>query len=141
MKKIFLSILFLITLLSCGKKEEKFEAFSAETFAFDLGESWEVNATVRVKGITPFNDEKTEEYLYNLSLVIDLINPDSTIEKAKFSYAYSQKSNEKLKDLGLEAQFKLDSTFKEGVYKIVFNITDAHSNKSTTIEKELELKK
>jgi hypothetical protein len=141
MKKFFFIIVFTLTLISCGKKEEKFEAFSAEAFAYDLDNYWEVNVSVRVKGAAEFKDEKTDEYLYAFSFTIDLIHPDSTIEKNKFSFSHSQKSNEKLKDVGLEAQFELDSTYKEGNYKIVFNITDAHSNKSTSIEKELVLSK
>jgi len=34
------------------KEEVKFEAFSPEAFAYDIGNSWEVNATVNVKGFT-----------------------------------------------------------------------------------------
>lgn len=141
MKNYFFIIILILILISCGKKEEKFEAFSAEAFAYDLDNYWEVNITTRVKGVAEFKDEKTNEYLYALSFTIDLIHPDSSIDKNKFSFSHSQKSNEKLKDVGLEAQFELDSTYKEGVYKIVFNITDAHSNKSTSIEKELVLSK
>lgn len=141
MKSYFLIIILLLVLTSCGKKEEKLEAFSAEAFAYDLDNYWEVNITTRVKGVTEFKDEKTEEFLYALSFLIDLVHPDGTVEKNKFSFSHSQKSNEKLKDIGLEAQFELDSTYKEGNYKIVFNITDAHSNKSTSIEKDLILSK
>ncbi len=141
MKKLFVVVPLLLLLISCGKKEENLEAFSAETFAYDLGNTWEVNATARVKGVLPMKDKETDEYLYNLSLVIDLIKPDGTEEKAKFSYAHSQKSNEKLRDIGLEAQFELDSTYKEGNYKIIFTVTDAHSKKSAAIEKELILSK
>ncbi len=157
MKK-FLSffLLFLLT-ISCSKKEENFEAFSAETFAFDLGDKWEVNATVRVKGVKQVKVEDGDEsevkvkdkvkvdngdgYYSAITLNIDLIHPDGKIEKNKFSYTHSKKSNEILRDIGLEAQFELDSTYSEGVYKIVFNISDAHSQKSTSIEKELELKR
>jgi hypothetical protein len=139
-------LLFLLT-IACSKREENFEAFSAETFAFDLGDLWEVNATVRVKGVKQVKVkdkvkvDNGEEYYSALTLVIDLIHPDGKIEKNKFSYTHSKKSNEILKDIGLEAQFELDSTYSDGVYKIVFNISDAHSQKSTSIEKELELKR
>lgn len=140
MLKYLITILAMI-LISCGTKEEKLEAFSAEAFSFDLDNYWEVNITTRVKGAKEFKDEKTNEFLYALSFTVDLVHPDSTIEKNKFSFSHSQKSNEKLNDVGLEAQFELDSTYKEGEYKIIFNITDAHSNKSTSIEKELFLSK
>ncbi len=141
MKNYFFIIIFTLILISCGKKEEKFEAFNAEAFAYDLDNYWEVNITTRVKGVSEIKDEKTNEYLYELSFTIDLVHPDSTIEKNKFSFSHSQKSNEKLKDVGLEAQFELDSTYKEGNYKIIFNISDAHSKNSTSFEKELVLSK
>lgn len=157
-KLLLISILFLL-IFACGKKEENLEAFSAETFAFDLGNQWEVNATVRVKGVKQVKVEEGEGeevevevkdkvkvdngegYYSALTLNIDLIHPDGKIEKNKFSYTHSKKSNEILKDIGLEAQFELDSTYSDGVYKIVFNISDAHSQKSTSIEKEIELKR
>lgn len=150
--KIF-SLFFLLFLLTiaCSKKEENFEGFSAETFAFDLGDKWEVNATVRVKGVKQVKVEdgdgsevkvdNGEGYYSALTLNIDLVHPDGKIEKNKFSYTHSKKSNEILRDIGLEAQFELDSTYSDGIYKIVFNISDAHSQKSTSIEKELELKR
>lgn len=141
MKNYFFIIILILILISCGKKEEKFEAFSAEAFAYDLGNYWEVNITTRVKGVSEIKNEKTNEYLYELSFTIDLVHPDSTIEKNKFSFSHSQKSNEKLKDIGLEAQFELDSTYKEGNYKIIFNISGAHSKNSTSLEKELVLSK
>ena len=61
MKKIFLILLISSILISCSKKEVKFEAFSAEAVAFDLGDGTaEVNATVRVKGFT--QSEKDDNY-------------------------------------------------------------------------------
>ena len=53
MKKLFLFALTFALIISCSKKDIKFEAFSAEAFAFDIGDGTaEVNATVRVKGFT-----------------------------------------------------------------------------------------
>jgi hypothetical protein len=141
MKKIMFVILLLIITISCGKKEENLEAFSPETFAYDLVNQWEVNATVRVKGVKQIKIKNEDNYYSALTLNIDLIHPDGKVEKNKFSYTHSKKSNEILKDIGLEAQFELDSTYSDGIYKIVFNISDAHSQKSTSIEKELELKR
>jgi major membrane immunogen (membrane-anchored lipoprotein) len=141
MKKLLFILSSLLLIISCAKKEENFEAFSSEAFAYQIGETWEVNATVRARGITPVKDEQTDEYLYNLTLIIDLIKLDGTVEKAKFSYAHSHKSSEKLKDIGLEAQFELDSTYNEGTYKLNFHITDEHSKKSASIQKELLLER
>lgn len=141
MKRLFISLILLLVLFSCGKKEENLEAFSAEAFAYDLDNYWEVNISVRVKGVEQIEDEKTGEFISALSYTIDLVHPDSTVEKNKFSFAHSEKKSEQTKDIGLEAQFVLDSTYKVGVYKLVFTITDAHSKKTTSIEKELNLTK
>ena len=51
MKKFILLTLTVLLFTACSKKEEKFEAFSTEAFAYDLDGSWEVNATVRIKWI------------------------------------------------------------------------------------------
>ena len=74
MKNIFSPILLLILIVSCGEKEEvRFEAFSPEAFAYDLGYLWEVNATVNVRG---FKELETENELSaSLYFSIDLINP------------------------------------------------------------------
>ncbi len=141
MKKLFSLILALLLITSCGKKEEKFEAFSTEAFAYDLGGSWEVNATVRIKGFNQIIDKETGNYAATISLVVDLIKPDSSVEAGKFSYVHTETSKEKISDVGLEAQFVLDSTYQEGIYKIIFHIKDANSENQTSIETELELNK
>jgi hypothetical protein len=141
MKNIFLFLLIIILIISCSKKEEKFEAFSTEAFAYDLGGSWEVNATVRIKGFTQIEDKESGNYAATISLIVDLIKPDSTKEPAKFSYVHTETSKEKISDVGLEAQFELDSTYQEGIYKLIFHIKDANSENQTSIETELELKK
>ncbi|MFN3874213.1 MAG: hypothetical protein ACK4R9_14535 [Ignavibacterium sp.] len=141
MKKLFSLILALLLITSCAKKEEKFEAFSTEAFAYDLGGSWEVNATVRIKGFNQIIDKETGNYAATISLVVDLIKPDSSVEAGKFSYVHTETSKEKISDVGLEAQFVLDSTYQEGNYKIVFHIKDANSENQTSIETNLVLEK
>ncbi len=141
MKKLILFFLALTLIISCGKKENKFEAFSTEAFAYDLGGSWEVNATVRIKGFNQIIDKETGNYAATISLVVDLVKPDSSVEASKFSYVHSEMSKEKISDVGLEAQFTLDSTYKEGIYKVIFHIKDANSDNQTSIETDLELKK
>ena len=50
LKHFVLTILF-INLFACNNKPEpNLELFSPEAFAFDIGESWEVNASVYAKG-------------------------------------------------------------------------------------------
>lgn len=141
MKKLFSLILTLLLITSCGKKEERFEAFSTEAFAYDLGGSWEVNATVRIKGFNQIIDKETGNYAATISLIVDLVKPDSSVEAGKFSYVHTETSKEKISDVGLEAQFVLDSTYQEGIYKIVFHIKDANSDNQTSIETNLDLNK
>ncbi|MFN3695371.1 MAG: hypothetical protein ACK4UV_10215 [Ignavibacterium sp.] len=141
MKILFSLIIALLLITSCGKKEEKFEAFSTEAFAYDLGGSWEVNATVRIKGFNQIIDKETGNYAATISLVVDLIKPDSSVEAGKFSYVHTETSKEKISDVGLEAQFVLDSTYQEGIYKIIFHIKDANSDNQTSIETNLVLEK
>lgn len=141
MKYLILFFLTVILFISCNKKEDKFEAFSTEAFAYDLVGSWEVNATVRIKGFTQIEDKETGNYAATISLIVDMVKPDSSVEKGKFSYVHTETSKEKISDIGLEAQFELDSTYQEGDYKIIFHIKDANSDNQTSIETDLELKK
>lgn len=113
-------------IVACSKKDVKFEAFSAEAFAFDLGDGTaEVNATVRVKGFT--QTEKDNNYKAEVAYDVDLIKPDSTVTKSVFKFVQNDKGNEPIADIALEAQFPLDSTYKAGTYTLVFNIADKNS--------------
>jgi len=136
-----LTILFLLALLSlsCSKKEEvKFEAFSPEAFAYDIGDSWEINATVNVKGFV--KKEVGEELSASLEFTVDMIGPDSLEIKNIFIDSKAVTSKE-LIDVQLEAQFELDYNSPEGLYKITFNVTDINSEEVTSAEAEFELKK
>ena len=59
MKKLIF-IFAALTIFSCSKEQEKLEIFSEEAFAFYLEESWELNASARIKGFTQL---ESEEYL------------------------------------------------------------------------------
>jgi len=136
-----LTILFFLALLSlsCSKKEEvKFEAFSPEAFAYDIGDSWEINATVNVKGFV--KKEVGEELSASLEFTVDMTGPDSLEIKNIFSDSKDVTSGE-LIDVQLEAQFELDYNSPEGLYKITFNVTDINSGEVTSAEAEFELKK
>jgi len=75
MKKVFFLVISLFVIAGCSKKEVKLEAFSAEAFAYDIGDGTaEVNATVRVKGFTQI--EKNDNYNAEVSYVVDLVRPD-----------------------------------------------------------------
>ena len=136
-------VITLISLISlivgCGKKEEvKFEAFSPEAFAYDIGDSWEINATVNVKGFE--KKETGKELSTSLDFSVDIIDPDG-IETKDIFIDSKEVTSKELIDVQLEAQFELDYNSPDGLYKIVFNITDKFSGETVTAQVEFELKK
>ncbi len=139
MKKILFVVISLFVFISCSKKEVPFEAFSPEAFAYDLGDSWEVNSQVMVKGFLQF--EKDGIYTASLQYTIDLIKSNGEKVQSVFSDEKSETKNEPIMDVSLEAQFEIDSSYQEGDYKIIFYITDLNSDNQANIEVQLELSK
>jgi hypothetical protein len=139
MKKIFYVFFLVLVFISCSKKDEvKFEAFSPEAFAYDIGDAWEVNATVNVKGF--IKKEVGEKLSASLDLFVDLVNPDSSRVESIFVDSKEVTDNE-LIDIQLEAQFELDYDSAEGIYMIIFKIVDNYSGKEISSQTEFELKK
>jgi len=139
MKKLTLALLFLLVFASCSKKEEiKFEAFSPEAFAYDIGDSWEINATVNVKGFV--KKEVGDELSTSLGFSVDIIDPDGVKTNDVF-FDTKEVTSQELIDAQLEAQFELDYNSPDGLYKIVFYITDKYSGETISAEAEFELKK
>ena len=139
MKKIFYIFLLVLASISCSKKEKvKFEAFSPEAFAYDIGDAWEVNATVNVRGF--LKNEIGDEFSAALEYSVDLIGPDSLEIKNIFTDS-KEVASEELMDVQLEAQFELDYENPEGMYTIQFNVIDIMSGDATSASAEFELKK
>ncbi len=136
---IFSSFCVLLLLSSCSKEEKKLEAFNAEAFAYDLGESWEVDATVRVKGFK--QNENDNKYTATLSYDIDLIKPAGDTVKALISKTEDKSNDEEFMDVPLEVQFDLDSTYADGDYKLIFNVKDAETGKAASASASFNLKK
>ncbi len=137
MKKLLLILFLFFVTISCGNKEEiKFEAFSPEAFAYDIGEAWEVNATVNVRGFekTLKGDNITGSLSYN----VDMISPDGDVIKNIYT-DLKELTEEELNYMQLEVQFELDTTYREGSYQLVFNIVDNNSGDSTKSSVEFEL--
>lgn len=127
-----ISVFFIYALLfaGCGKEEQtKLEAYNAEAFAYDLGESWEVNATTRVKGFLQKEEKGT--FIALLTYNIDLVTTEGDTIKSMISKTEDKIKNEKMSDVDLETQFELDSTYAEGNYKVIFNVKDANTNQTT----------
>jgi hypothetical protein len=138
MNKLVLLISIMIVFVSCGKKEEeKFQAFSPEAFAYDIGDSWEVNATVNVKGFD--KKEVGEELSASFDYTVDVVGPDNLSKDSIFIDSKDLIENE-LTDVQLEAQFELDYNSPQGLYKIIFNVKDNNSGKVTTAQADFELK-
>jgi hypothetical protein len=137
MKSFLLYILILFSVISCNKKEEvKFVAFSPEAFAYDIGDGWEVNATINVKGFE--KKERDDGNFVSLSYSIDLINPDGDSTKSIFS-DLKEINEQEITDVQLEAQFELDNSSVQGKYSLLFNIKDNNSGKTTSAEAEFKL--
>ena len=133
-------ILFLLALISCSKEQEKLELFSEEAFAYYLEDSWELNATARVKGFTQLEDDD-DNYSAKLSYSIDLITPSAdTLSDVDYGLVDELKDEEMI-DLEIETQIEIDSSFSVGKYKIVFHVEDNLSQRSVSSEKEFSLSK
>lgn len=138
MKKVFLLFISLLIITACSKKDVKFEAFSAEAFAYDIGDGTaEVNATVRVKGFT--QTEKDDNYNAAVAYDVDLLKPDSTIRKSIFKFVQKADNGEPISDIALETQFTLDSTYQAGTYTLVYKIADKNSDNTLASKVNFDL--
>jgi len=139
MNKVLYILLFILLTISCSKKEEvKFEAFSPEAFAYDIGDAWEINATVNARGFV--KKEVSDELSASLGFSTDIIDPNGARTNDVF-FDTKEVTSQELIDVQLEAQFELDYNSPDGLYKIVFNITDKYSGETISAEAEFELKK
>ena len=140
MKK-FCSTIFFITilLLSCAKEETKLETFTPEAFAYDLGNSWEVNAVVNVKGFEQRKNSENNNFEASISYSADIKTPAGKIIKDMYTDKADFSSKEELLDVPIEVQFDLDSTYTEGTYRIIFNLEDNFSNGTATSSVDFNL--
>lgn len=139
MNKVLYVFFFILITISCSKKEEvKFEAFSPEAFAYDIGDSWEINATVNARGFV--KKEVGDEQSASLGFSVDLTYPDGS-EKIDMFIDSKEVTSKEIIDMQLEAQFELDYSSPEGLYKITFNVVDKNSGKVISLQTEFELMK
>lgn len=139
MKYFSSAILLLLLLYGCGKEEAKFEAFNPEAFAYDLGESWEVNSTTNIRG---FKQQRSDEiFSASISYSVDLETPAGDVVKSVFEHTEEKTYSEELIDMQVEAQFDLDTSYTSGNYKLIYKIKDNFGGKDTEIKVEFELSK
>ena len=138
-KKILLLIVITLYLSGCSKKEEKFELFSAESFAYSMEDGWELNVTVRSKGFE--QKENDNKFSARLSYYTNLQTPEGKLVN-KVSFGIIDKTeNEKISEIPIESQIKLDSTYKIGNYKIIFYVTDELTRRRAVSWSYFELSK
>ncbi len=131
-------ILFVILFNACSKKEEvKLTVYNATAFAYDLGNSWEVDATTRVKGFM----QKEDKGMFSASLAyeINLITPKKDTIKSLISKVVDKSEKEKMSDTNLEAQFDLDSTYSDGTYKLIWKVKDVFTSDTASSSSNFKL--
>ena len=138
MRKIILMLVSFLLVSSCSKKETKFEAFSAEAFAYDIGDGTaEVNATVRIKGFNQI--KKDDDYQVAVAYEVDLVKSDSVVQKSVFNFIQNQEGSEPIADMALESQFSLDSSYTAGTYTLIYNISDKNSENKIKSKVDFDL--
>lgn len=132
-------IIFMFVLLSsCSKEEVNLEAFNPEAFAYDLGNTWEVNATINVKGFEQ-REGSDDTFEASISYSADIKTPDGKTVENLYSDKTNISAEEEIIDIPLEVQFEMDSTYTLGRYKIIFNITDNYSDVTITSSTQFDL--
>ncbi len=137
MKKLVLLLLVLFSVVACSKKQEKLELFSAESFAYSLDKGWEVDASVRVKGFE--QSENNGTYSVKLSYTVNLETPGGKTIKSIDSGKVDKTAADKMMDLQINSQIQLDSNYKLGTYKLVFNVTDEPTGRKASIQSSFDL--
>jgi len=136
--KYFIALIFIAFLLyGCSKEEVKLEAFSPEAFAFDIGDTWEVNALVNVKGFVQKEADGT--FSASVHYSVNMITPGGKTITNVFEDSKETKQEEEIADIPLEVQFELDSTYTGGKYQLLFNIRDIFSKQTTEVSVEFDL--
>jgi len=137
MKKFF-PFLLSILLLSCSE-QPPLELFSPEAFAYKLDNSWELNASINIKGFV----QKEENNIYNTSLwyKIDLVTPEKDTLREFDTGSIISENKEELLDLPIEVQAEIDSNFSPGNYFLLFYVKDENSGRDTNAVKSFMLEK
>ena len=113
------------------------EIFSPETYAYQLDNGWELNASAQIKGLKP--KINNEEFIYSVTYSADIISPSNDTLKSIDSGEVEKTAEENLSDIQLEIQAELDSTFAVGQYQIIINIKDKFSDKTAKLQSTFEL--
>lgn len=137
----YLTIIILAVFVwACSSKPEpNLELSNPEAFSFDLGDNWEVNASVTAKG---FNQkEEGDNFNVNLSYSVDLVTPNSDTMASVYNEIVNETDTEEFMDFILEAQIEIESTFGQGEYILIFNVKDELSGQKKSMNVDFNLAK
>lgn len=140
-KTKYLTIIILATIIwACSSKPEpNLELSNPEAFSFDLGDGWEVNASVSAKGFG--QKEEGDNFSVSLSYSVDLITANSDTMVAVYNETVDETDTEEFMDFILEAQIEIESTFSSGDYKLIFNVKDNLSGQEKSLAVDFNLVK
>jgi len=138
MKTKILFLVYIIISSACSEPEPKLELKTPEAFSFDLGDSWEVNSSVKAIGFA--QKEEEENYSIKLSYSVDIISESDSL-LAIYNDLIDESNNEEFLDYILEAQIEIDSTFGEGDHILIYHVKDELSNQEKSISVDFNLSK
>jgi len=137
MKKLIILVL-LFSLIACNSKPKpNLQLFSPEAFAFNIGDAWEVNASVNAKGFE--QKENNNNFDIKLLFTVDLITPEKDTLRKIFSDSLASNQKNEFIDVPIEAQIELDTTFSIGNYKLIFEVLDKYSKQKKSAEVNFNL--
>ena len=134
---LFFSVFAALITSTMKSEPEKLTAYNSEAFAFNIGESWEVNASARIKGFQ--QNEKDTLFSVHLTFITDLVTNSGDTIKNVFQDEVKKSGNKALMDFPLEAQFELDSTYQAGEYELFFIVKDELSGSTAKTSAKFEL--
>ena len=136
----FTFMFLLIGFWACGgRPDPNLQLANPEAFAFDLGESWEVNASVSALGFA--QEENDDQYSIKLSYFVDMVTPAADTLREIYDDFLDADDEEEFMDVILEAQLEIDSSFGEGTYKLIFNVKDEYSQQTRSVSVDFNLGK
>ena len=132
MKKILTLFFASVLFFSCSE-EPPLELFSAEAFAYEIDNGWELNASLNVKGFRQIEEE--DIYYTNLKYIVDFVTPEKdTLKEFDFGTIIKQEKEELL-DVTIEVQAEIDSNYSPGKYLLIYTVFDNNSDRDTTTVK------
>lgn len=140
-KTKYLTAIILVPFIwACSSEPEpNLELSNPEAFSFDLGDNWEVNASVGARGFS--QKEEDDNYTVNLSYSVDLVTPSSDTLASVYNEIVDETDTEKFMDFILEAQIEIESTFGQGDYTLIFNVKDELSGQKKSMTVDFKLSK